>query len=99
MKNTPKLEINGKPCVIKCACNKTKFKFEYTDTFGGDANYSWVKRHEEEFPENISDLALMRRAKKWAGLANVKGRSENWGDTLAFYPRGYCTVLFINAEV
>jgi hypothetical protein len=83
----------------KTPVRKIKFKFEYTDTFGGDANYSWVKRYEEEFPDNISDLALMRRAKKWAGLANVKGRVDNFGDYIAFYPRGYCTVLFINAEV
>jgi hypothetical protein len=98
------LEINGKPASFimgngKNILAKTKFRFEYTDTFGGEANYSWVKRNEEDFPENISDLALMRRAKKWAGLSNVRGRSENWGDTLAFYPRGYNTVLFVNAEV
>jgi hypothetical protein len=77
----------------------TKFRFEYTDTFGGEANYSWVKRHEEDFPENISDLSLMCRAKKWAGLSNVRGRTENFGDCIAFYPRGYNTVLFVNAEV
>ncbi len=28
-----------------------KFKFEYTDTFGGDANYSWVKRGTVYAPE------------------------------------------------
>lgn len=78
--------------------NKTKFKFEYTDTFGGEANYSWVKRREEEFPSDISDLALMRRAKKWAGLTNVRGRVDNCGDSIAFYPRGYNTVLFVSAE-
>ena len=83
----------------KESARKTKFKFEYTDTFGGDANYSWVKRYEIELPENISDLALMRRAKSWAGLTNVRGRSENYGDSLSFYPRGYATVLFVTAEV
>lgn len=83
----------------KTPVRKINFKFEYTDLFGGDANYSWVKRHNEEFPDNISDLALMRRAKKWAGLTNVKGRVDNFGDYIAFYPRGYNTVLFINAEV
>ena len=77
---------------------KTKFKFEYTDLFGGEANYSWVKRHEEEFPDNISDLSLMRRAKKWAGLTNIRGRVVNCGDLIAFYPRGYATVLFVSAE-
>ncbi len=28
-----------------------KFKYEYTDTFGGDANYSWVKRGTVYSPE------------------------------------------------
>jgi hypothetical protein len=93
-----KIKLRNKSIVIKTPPRQTKFKFEYTDTFGGEANYSWVRRCEIEAPENISDLALMRRAKKWAGLTNVRGRSEDWGDSLAFYPRGSCTVLFINAE-
>jgi hypothetical protein len=87
--------------VIKTPARQVKFKFEYTDLFGGEANYSWVKRHEVELDETkdiLTDLAIMRRAKKWAGLTNVKGRSENWGDNLAFYPRGHNTVLFISAE-
>lgn len=93
-----KIKLSGKSVVIKTDARKIKFKFEYTDTFGGDANYSWVKRYEIEAPANISDLALMRRAKSWAGLTNIRGRSENWGDSLAFYPRGCNTVLFVNAE-
>ena len=28
-----------------------KFKYEYTDTFGGDANYSWVNRGTVYVPE------------------------------------------------
>jgi hypothetical protein len=86
-----KLEINGKPAKMimgdgkNIAKKNIKFRFEYTDTFGSDANYCWVKRNEVELPENISDLALMRRAK-------------NWGDTLAFYPRGHNTVLFVSAD-
>ena len=27
------------------------FKFEYTDTFGGDANYCWIKRGTISVPE------------------------------------------------
>lgn len=76
----------------------TKFKFELTDTFSGEANYSWVKRHEESLPSDISNLSLMRRAKKWAGLTNVRGRVDNFGDSIAFYPRGYNMVLFVSAE-
>lgn len=29
----------------------TKFNVEYTDTFGGEANYSWVERHVISVPE------------------------------------------------
>lgn len=72
-------------------------QFEYTDTFGGEANYSWVRRHEATFPADISDRALVRRAKAWAGLTGVPCRTENLGDLIALYPQGSCTVLFISA--
>lgn len=71
-------------------------QFEYTDTFGGEANYSWVRRHEATFPADISDRALVRRAKAWAGLTNCRCRTENLGDLIALYPQGSCTVLFIS---
>lgn len=75
-----------------------KFRIEYTDTFGGDANYSWVRRATIEAPAEISDAALMRRAKKALDLSGVRGRRESWGETLAFYPYRSCTVLFIMPE-
>ena len=75
-----------------------KFKIEYTDTFGGDANYSWVRRATIEAPAEISDTALMRRAKKALELSGVRGRRESWGETLVFYPYRSCTVLFIMPE-
>ena len=73
-----------------------KFRIEYTDTFGGDANYSWVRRATIEAPAEISDLALMRRAKKALDLSGVRGRRESWGETLVFRPYGSCTILFID---
>lgn len=73
----------------------TEFKFELTDTFGGEANYSWVERNTETLPRGITDRALMRKAKAWAGLTGCRGKTVNLGETLAFYPRGSCTVLFI----
>lgn len=80
-----------KPEIATCTV-----QFEYTDTFGGEANYSWVRRHEAQFPSNISDLALVRKAKAWAGLTGVPCRREDWGDTIALYPAGSCTVLFVS---
>lgn len=75
-----------------------KFMIEYTDTFAGEANYSWVRRATIEAPETIADTALMRRAKKALGLSGVRGRRESWGETIVFRPYGACTILFISPE-
>lgn len=73
-----------------------KFRAEYTDTFSGDANYSWCRSAEFEAPDNATDALLMRRAKKALGLSGVRGRRETWGETIVFRPYGACTVLFID---
>lgn len=75
-----------------------KFKAELTDTFAGEANYSWARRATIEAPAEISDLALMRRAKKALDLSGVRGRRESWGETIVFRPYGACTILFISPE-
>ena len=72
-----------------------KVNFEVTDTFGGDANYCWVRRENLEVPDEISDLALVRRAKKFAGFTGEKCRVENMGDGIAIYPLRSCEVCFI----
>ena len=85
---------------------------EYTDTFGGEANYCWVNRQVITMPElthfgydggtnyckanKVYERELMKAAKASVGLTGVRGRKEHWGDTIAFYPYGCCTVLFIN---
>lgn len=69
---------------------------EYTDTFGGEANYCWVKRATLELPVGISDRAIMRRAKAAMGLAGVRGRCDSWGDGLRFTPYRSCTVMFVH---
>lgn len=72
-----------------------KFTAEYTDTFSGEANYSWVHRETFEAPDNTSDRALMMRARKLIGLTGMRGRTSNIGETLEFRPDGCCTVLFV----
>ena len=70
-------------------------QFEMTDTFGGEANYCWVRRaHLRDRP--ASERGLIRLAKAWAGWAGVRCRKENWGETTALYPRRMCQVLFIS---
>jgi hypothetical protein len=38
------------------------FKVEVTDTFGGEANYSWVNRFEVDYLKTNSTLAIVRAA-------------------------------------
>ena len=87
-------------------------EIEYTDTFGGEANYSWVRRHTVTMPEltqygydggtnyakanKTYERELMRRAKALVGLTGVRGVSDSYGETTTFRPYGSCTVLFIS---
>ena len=68
--------------------------FEHTDTFGGEANYSWVKR-EIYTGKKRTNLAIIRAAKKFAGISGVPCKTETFGDMLALYPRGMCQVVFV----
>lgn len=71
---------------------------EYTDTFSGEANYSWVRRKSLELPEGISNRALVRRAKTALGLTGVKGRMYCAGDFWEFRPYGSATVAFFHVR-
>jgi hypothetical protein len=65
---------------------------EYTDTFGGQANFCWVHRDRVAAE---TELGAVRKAKACMGLTGVPCRRESSGDTTALYPRGSCTVLFV----
>lgn len=67
---------------------------EYTDTFGGEANYSWLRR--ATIPSTGSQRAVMRRAKAAVGLSGVRGVTHDYGDMIEFRPYGMCTVMFVN---
>ena len=71
---------------------------EYTDTFGGEANYCWVRRETLTLPAGISDLAIMRRAKAAMGISGMRGRTSNYGDGFEFRPYGSCTVMFVTTR-
>lgn len=69
---------------------------EYTDTFGGEANYSWVRYGSAILPANASDAAIRRAAKRALNLTGVRGKWESWagGEGMQFKPYGMCTVMF-----
>ena len=77
-----------------------KFEAELTDTFGGEANYSWVRRRTFEAPPDISDLALVRRAKRELGITGERTTTETIGsDFQLSFPRRVCMVAFITCDV
>lgn len=74
---------------------KEKYSFEFTDTFGGEANYTWVRRGTVKA---LSMAGAVRMAKRELGLNGHRCRKSDFGDEAAFYPQGTCTVLFIRWE-
>ena len=81
---------------MKTETKKDTFTAEYTDLFGGEANYSWARR--ATIPATESRRALMRRAKAALGLSGVRGRSHDYGDMLEFRPYRSGTVMFITFD-
>lgn len=72
-----------------------KYLCEHTDTFGGEANYSWVQREELTLSDNISDLSLVRAAKSALGLSGVRCQRSEAGESIELRPCGHCSIVFI----
>lgn len=73
-----------------------KFDLEYTDTFGGDANYCWCERKTIDVKNGESKRAVMREAKAAMGLTGVRGETYDFGDEYKFVPRRCNTVMFVH---
>jgi hypothetical protein len=87
------------------------YEIEVTDTFGGEANYSWVKRETIAMPElthygydgsanymkanKAYRRQLVRKAKAIAGWTGWRCMVEDYGDTIRIEPRGTCMVAFV----
>jgi len=74
----------------------TTWNCELTDTFGGEANYSWVRRADITVPDNASRLAIIRAAKSALGLTNVRCNVSDFGDMYEIRPTGSNTVAFVS---
>lgn len=80
-----------------------KVNLEVTDTFGGEANYSWVNRKTYEYDEHEapSRLGLVRLANKFAGLTGINCETETIGEDIIIRPVGSsapCLICFVNLE-
>lgn len=76
-----------------------KIKFEHTDTFGRDANYSWVKRGEVDVPDKATDLQIVRAVKLALGMNGVKCDKEEWNGMIVLRPRRICQIIFIGEMI
>jgi hypothetical protein len=72
-----------------------KVLVEYTDTFNGEANYSWVKRRTIQLDGSASDRQVFIKAKKLMGLYGVRGAKLDTGDCISFRPYGMNTVMYV----
>lgn len=71
--------------------NETFFA-EITDTFAGDANYSWVKRFK------VSASSMRGAVQKLARETGINWRcSADYGDQKRYDSIGSCTCFFIEA--
>lgn len=72
---------------------------EITDTFGGEANYSWVRRYSQQFPVHTSERVIVQHFKKLMGYTGVKCRRAKFSsDMIELRPYGECRVIFITPE-
>lgn len=75
-----------------------KWDVEMTDTFGGEANYSWVKRGTTLVREGASRLSIVRAIKRELGISGTRCRVYDHGDMLELKPYGTCTVAFATVQ-
>lgn len=88
------------------------FEYEYTDTFGGEANYSWKRSGKVEMPDlthygydglrgyfkanRTFNRELVKKVKAELGLTGLRCDRSIVGYTIELRPRGSNTIIFIN---
>lgn len=79
--------------------NMTKWNVEHTDTFAGEANYSWVVRESFDMPDDATQRQIVRKAKELIGETGNPHRTDHYnGDTYQLDYPGRCVRTFIVAE-
>lgn len=73
------------------------YEITLTDTFGGEANFSWARKATFEAPDTANDSLLIRRGKKALGLIG-RHQAASLGDTIELRWPSECIVAFIEAK-
>ena len=74
---------------------RTLWQAELTDTFGGEANYSWVTRETFELPADATARQIVTAAKAALGLTGCRCRTFDHGEGFELRPSGSLTVAFV----
>jgi hypothetical protein len=53
------------------------FKFEVTDTYGGEANYCWVRRHTTKATSRAGLMRAIKQATGWPQVRVIYWDGEN----------------------
>lgn len=69
------------------------YNYEYTDTFGGLANYCWVHRG-----KILTNKDPVSKVKKELGLTGVRCTRSDYGDMIELRPRNSNTIIFITGD-
>ena len=70
-----------------------------TDTFGGEANYSWVHREEIQVKTSNNIRVLTREARAAVGMTGVRASMfTDYGDVIQIDFSAQCVVLFITPK-
>jgi len=72
------------------------WEIETTDTFGGEANYSWVTRQGVTLPDNLTERQTIRALRAAAGLTGSSARTVPMGEGYEWRHPGACIVTFAN---
>jgi hypothetical protein len=71
------------------------YDVEVTDTFGGEANYGWVRRYTLTVPAGTKPATFMRKVKALIGWTGMRCNVSDFGNgSLDIRPRGVCQVCF-----
>jgi len=73
-------------------------QIELTDTYGGESNYSWVRRYRLDHKPGETDRALMRRVKGTLGWSGIRCRVVNCGEMIDIRPADAALVAFVTWE-
>ena len=73
-----------------------KVLVEMTDTWGGDPNYGWTRRHVLDLPDTLSTLAGVRRAKAVLDMQGTRCARWDDGTTITLRPHAWSRIIFIN---